>query len=260
MPRRAPSLVVAEAPPPADLDEEYPAYVPPPYLFPTPMSQRLLELWRELTLTPGRAALAVLTVLAVIVAAFALLPVTIVSADAAGPYRAHCGIAYYVAGYPTAAVDAACHSAYGSHAAVFFLAVLVLVVSLGSLALLVAAGRAPEGSRPWAGRVLSFIRRQLSTPARAALFTFDAVALLTAVVALRTVSVPTVDAQGPLVAHCGIGYYVFGTGDSPVQKACRGVYGGHAAVFFLAAGLFVLGMIGLRRLPVGAGADRSAAS
>jgi hypothetical protein len=245
--------------PPDPVDDEYPEYQPPPYLYGPPLSERVARVWGELTRTPGRAALTVLAALAVVVAALALIPVTVVSADSVGPYRASCGIGYYVAGYPTAGVAAACHSAYGGHAAAFFVAVLVLLASSISLAVLVAAGRAPEEAPNRAARALVSVRRLWATPARAAVLTADAVAFTAAVVALRTVSIPAADSQGPLVAHCGISYYVFGTSNAVVQKACRGVYGAHAAVFFLAAGLFVIGVLVLRRLPDATGSATPAA-
>jgi hypothetical protein len=128
---------------------------------------------------------------------------------------------------------------------VFFAGATVLVVSLGALGALIAVARAPSSLF---GRAAGWVGRQWSSPATAALLTFDVVAGVVALVALRTVSVVTSDARGPLVAHCGISYFVVGSGDPAVQSACRAAYRGHATVFFIAAPVCLLGLAGLRRL------------
>jgi hypothetical protein len=201
--------------------------------------------WHDVTLTPTRAALGVLAVMSIAIGAVALSPVAVRGTDGHGAYRATCGLGYYVGGHSSAAIAHACHGAYGGRAAVFFLALTVLLVSLVALAGLVVSARATRG--PAAGAV-SWVRRQWSTPARAALLTFDVVVVVIAVASLRTVSVATVDAQGPLVAHCGIAYYLFGSANPPVQHACRAAYGGHALVFFLTMGVLILSVAGLGRV------------
>jgi hypothetical protein len=230
----------------ATAGDDLPAYAPPPYLLPPSLPERLAAVGRELLRTPTRAALTVVGALSLVTGLIALTPVTITASDSLGPYRAHCGIGYYVAGYPTAAIEQACHNAYGAHADVAFLSLLALLASGLALVALVAAQR-PD-LRPRSRRAIDWLRLQWSTPARAAAFSFRVVAGLVALVALRTVSVPTRDARGPLVAHCGITYYVFGTGDAPVQQACRAVYGARAAVFFLAVGLLVVSAAVVPRL------------
>jgi hypothetical protein len=224
---------------------ELPEYHPPPYLLPPSLPERVVAVWREVTLTPTRAALGVLAVMSIAIGAVALSPVPVRGVDSHGAYRARCGLGYYVVGHPSAAISRACHGAYGGRAAVFFLALTVLLVSLAALGALVVSTRATRG--PAAGAV-SWVRRQWSTQARAALLTFDVVVAVVALASLRTVSVATVDAQGPLVAHCGIAYYLFGSANPPVQRACRAAYGGHAVVLFLTIGLLVLSVAGLSRL------------
>lgn len=226
--------------------EDLPLYEPPPYLLPPPLGQRVAGVAREVARTPTRAALGTAAVLSAVIGLLALLPVTVRSADAAGPYRARCGLGYYLAGYPTAAVARTCHDAYGAHALVLLLAAVTLVISGVTLAVLIGLDRPVP--RPWLARWAGWLRRQWATPVRAAALVFQVTAGVVALAALRTVSIPTRDARGPLVAHCGLSYYVFGTSDPPVQQACRGVYGGHAAVFFLAVGLMVVAALAVRRL------------
>ena len=223
---------------------DLPEYHPPPYLLPPSVPERVAGIWREVTQTPTRAAFGVLAVLSALIGAVALAPVTVRAVDGRGPYRLRCGLGYYVGGHPTAAIARACHHAYGAHAAIVFATAAVFVVSVAAVTALAVAAR---GGGP-GHRLVAWVQRQWSTPGRAALLTFEVVAAVVAAASLRSVSVATVDAHGPLVAHCGITYYVFGTGDAPVQRACRAAYGGHAAVFFTAAGLFLLSVAGFRRL------------
>ena len=239
-----------------------PLYEPPPYVLPASPAERLAVGWREVTKTPVRAALGVVCAVAVVAAVIAASPVTVYSSDASGPYRARCGLGYYIGGYPTAGIAQTCHAAYSAHAAVFSLSVAAALVSVVSVVGLAVAdryagadSRAASGSStgslslPWVVRPVRWLRRQWSTPARAAVTTLAGLAVAVGALALRTVSVPLSDAHGPLVAHCGISYFVFGTSDAPVQQACRGHYGGHAAAFFLCLAAFIGSAVALRRLP-----------
>lgn len=211
-------------------------YVPPPYVPPTTLDERLATVWREVTRTPTRAAMAALDVCALLgfIASLRTIPVTAV--DAQGPLRANCGISFYLSRASNQSVDTACRYAFSSRIPQLILfggAFLVLT------ALLVRAitRRDREGSRPW--------RALVATPARAGLAVFDLAALVTVIVALQPVTVATSDANGGLAAHCGFGYFAFGAPVASVDRLCRSAYGPRATLFLMALLLLAGGVTAL---------------
>jgi hypothetical protein len=226
---------------------DVPEYQVPAYLLPPSPTERFICLWHAVTRTPTRAALGAAATLAVLIAGFALRPAVIVATDAEGPYRADCGLGYYIGGYPKATISEACHHAYAGHAAILFVCLGVLTGTVVALLALVVAAK-PEPERGRAGRLLQWARRQWATPASAALLTLNVVMGIVALASTQRVSVPMTDSVGPLVAHCGLRYYVFGTDNPAVQTACRHAYGSHALLFFVAGGLCLLGVVALNRL------------
>jgi len=84
-------------------------------------------------------------------------------------------------------------------------------------------------------RTMAAWRAVTATPLSAALATIDLLAIVVLVVALRPVKVEGADARGPLTAHCGIAYYLFGHPNPVVDQGCGRAYGGHADVVFVAA-------------------------
>lgn len=213
-------------------------YVPPPYRPPMTLDERLVKAWREVTRTPGRAALATvdLCALAAFVLSLRSLPVT--TADARGPLRANCGISFYLAGASNRAVDAACRYAYSSRIPQLIILGVVVVVTTALLVRAIASG-APDEATPWPA---------LATPGRAALAVLDLALLVTAVAALQPVTLATADPAGPLDARCGLQYFVFGASNSTVGHACRSAYGPRAALFFVALAGLVVGVIPLARV------------
>ena len=219
-------------------------YVPPPYVPPATLDERLAKAWREVTRTPGRAALATLDLCAIAAFAASLRTIPVTTADAGGPLRARCGVTFYLAGASNHAVDTACRYAFASR--VPQLLVLALV-TVGATALLVRSIVRParpdeaSGFRPlW--------RAVTSTPARAALVTLDVAALLAVIAASQPVSVATADAAGPLRAQCALQYYVLGAANSAVRDACRRAYGPRATVFVIMISVVVVATAVLVRM------------
>jgi hypothetical protein len=236
----------ADADADADLDtfEGLDGYVPPPYVPPATLDERLLAAWRLITRTPGRAALATLDVCAGVAFVIALRPIPVTTVDASGPLHAHCGISFYVGGSSNRAVESACRYAYASRIPVLVL--LGLIVGASTL-LLVRAVTHPapsDGESGWR-RLWNEVTQ---TPARAALATFDVAALLGVIAAAQPVTVASSDRTGFMRAHCGLGYYLFGVGDAAVRTACRRAYSSHAAVFFVLLAALVVGTGALVRL------------
>ena len=66
------------------------------------------------------------------------------------------------------------------------------------------------------------------SPVGASLAVFAGGLLVALVLSLMTVTAQASDARGTLEAKCGLGYYVFGSGNRAVDSACRSAYGGHA--------------------------------
>jgi hypothetical protein len=225
---------------PAALD----GYVPPPYVPPATLDERLAKAWREITRTPGRAALATIDVCAIAALAMSFRTIPVTTADAGGPLRAHCGVAFYVAGAPNHAVDAACRYAFASRVPALLLSGLVVVAVTALLVRSIARGDSPDQTsgvkRVWS--------QLTSTPGRAALATLDGAALLAVIAAAQPITVVTADAAGPLRAHCGLQYYVFGAANSAVGDSCRRAYGSRATFFVIALVLFVVATAALARL------------
>jgi hypothetical protein len=113
---------------------------------------RLRRLWRDVTATPARAALATFDVAALFAVIAAAQPVDLATADASGPLRAHCGLRYYIVGTDNAAVQDACRRTYGTRAALVLLMLIVLVVGVLGLVKLLrrpvteAASASPDQS------------------------------------------------------------------------------------------------------------------
>jgi hypothetical protein len=219
-------------------------YVPPPYTPPATLDERLVKAWREVTRTPGRAALATLDVCAIAAFAASLRAIPVTTADAEGSLRARCGITFYVAGASNHAVDTACRYAFASRLPQLLVLALVAV---GATALLVGSvARPAPADEAWGLRRLW--HQVTSTPARAALATFDMAALLGVLAAAQPVSIATTDATGPLRAHCALQYYVLGAANSAVRHACRSAYRPRALVFFLMLSVVVIGAAVLVRM------------
>ena len=219
-------------------------YVPPPYLPPATLDERILSTWREVTRTPGRAALAALGVCALAGFLVSLRPVAVSTVDATGPLRAQCGISFYLAGASNRAVDAACQYAFSSRIPVLVLLGLVFVGSAGLLVRTIlrdGVTTPAEGTgRRW--------RELTNSPARAALAVFELAALVAVIAAAAPVSTVTADAAGPLRASCGLQYFVFGTSNPAVQTACRHAYAPRAVVFIVMLAVLVCGALVLYRL------------
>src|SRR5206468_12963656 len=120
--------------------------------------------------------------------------------------RARCGISFYVTGASNHAVDAACRYAFGSR--------VPQLLGFALLAALVTALLVHSIVRPVAddeeGRLRMLWREVTRTPARAALATFDAAAVVALFAAAQPVTVTASDATGSLRARCGLQYLVFG--------------------------------------------------
>jgi hypothetical protein len=231
-------------------DDALDGYVPPPYLPPATLDERLAKMWREVTRTPGRAALATFDLCAVAAFVISLRPIPVTTVDAAGPLRARCGIEFSVGGASNHAVDAACRYAFASRIPVLVLLALVIVGATALLVRTIAHPAPPEhGSgfrRLW--------QEVTSTPARAALATFDVAALLAVIAAAQPVHLATADATSPLQARCGLGFYVLGAANAAVRESCRRAYGPRASVFFIMLAALVVGVVVLARMikrPVG---------
>ena len=82
-----------------------------------------------------------------------------------------------------------------------------------------------------------------ATPGRAALTTVGASAAMVSVLALRPVTGHAADVHGPLVAHCGLGYFVFGHPNPVVRQVCGAAYSGRATVL-LAVGVVLVTVAG----------------
>ena len=221
-------------------DDALDGYVPPPYSPPPTLDERLAKVWREITSTPGRTALAVLDLCAVVGFIAYLRPIPVTTSDAAGPLRARCGISFYVTGASNRAVDAACRYAFGSRVPELLgfalLAALVTVLLVHSIVRSSDEGAAPLGA---------WWREITSTPGRAALATFDAAAVVALIAAAQPVTVTATDTTGPLRARCGLQYLVFGAANSAVGHACRRSYASHAWVFVLVLAALVVGIVAL---------------
>ncbi|MHB8464600.1 MAG: hypothetical protein ACYDH6_20230 [Acidimicrobiales bacterium] len=216
-------------------------YTPPPYEPPATLDERLATVWRELTRTPGRAALATLDLCAVAAFLVSLRAITVTTADAAGPLRAHCGVTFYVAGASNHAVDAACRYAFASRMPT--VVVLGLVV-IGVTALLVRSIVRPAESGT-ARRLWGEVTR---TPARAALATFDVAALIAVIVAAQPITVTTADAAGALRARCGVQFSILGAANSAVSDACGKAYGPRETTFFVLLAVLLIGGTVLTRM------------
>jgi hypothetical protein len=84
-----------------------------------------------------------------------------------------------------------------------------------------------------------------ATPARSALATVGATSAVIGLVALRPVTAHATDSHGPLVAHCGLGYYVFGHPNPVVTQICGTTYAGRATVVLAASIVVVAAMAAL---------------
>ena len=225
-------------------DEVLDGYVPPPYLPPATLDERLAKLWREVTRTPGRAALATLDLCALTAFLISLRTIPITTSDATGPLRARCGLGFYVAGAPNRAVDSACRYAYASRVPVLVvLALLVIGVTALLVRSIVRPAAADEGSswRRW-------WQELTRTPGRAALLTFDVAAFVALVAAAQPVNIVKATAAGPLRAHCGLRFFVLGSGNTIVRDACRHAYGPRASVFFVMLGVVIIATVALIRM------------
>jgi hypothetical protein len=214
-------------------------YLPPPYVPPATLDERLVKAWREVTRTPGRAALATVGLCAMAGFFLSLRTIPITTADARGPLRANCGISFYLGGASNRAVDASCGYVFGSRIPQLIILGLVVVVATALLLRAIAQGE-PAEATPWPALA--------ATPGRAALAVLDLALLVTAVAALQPVTLATADPAGPLNAHCGLQYFVFGASNSAVGHACRNSYGPRAAVFFVALAGLVVGVVALARM------------
>ena len=90
----------------------------------------LRRLWRDVTATPARAALATFNVATVLALIAAAQPVNLTTTDASGPLRARCGLRFYIIGTDNAAVQDACRRTYGTRATLVALMLVVLVVGV----------------------------------------------------------------------------------------------------------------------------------
>lgn len=225
-------------------EEVLDGYVPPPYVPPATLDERLVKLWREVTRTPGRAALATFDLCALVALIVALRPVPVTTADARGALHARCGITFYVAGARNHAVDAACHYAYASRVPIVVFLGLVLVAGIALLVLSIA--------RPAAAGEVSRWRRiwdaVTSTPARAALAMLDLAALVAAVASLSPVNRVITTTSGPVRAHCGLRFFVLGVGDASIRDGCRSAYGPRGTFFFIAVAVLIGGGVALARV------------
>ena len=213
-------------------------YVPPPYVPPLTLDERLVKAWREVTRTPGRAALATLDLCAIGGFLISLRTIPVTTVDAQGPLRARCGITFYVSGASNPAVKAACRYAFASRVPQLL---LLGVVAVGATALLIGSIARPTPHR-------ALWRAVTRTPSGAALATLNAALLVVVFSAAQPVNLATTDPGGALRAHCGLQYYIVGVSDSAVQHACRRAYGPRASVFFIALVVLCIGIAGLVRM------------
>jgi hypothetical protein len=222
-------------------------YVPPPYRPPATLDERLVKAWREVTRTPGRAALATVDLCALIGIVLSLRTVSVTTADSVGFLRARCGISFYLGGARNQAVDTACRYAYGSRIPELVLLGVVILAATGLLVWSIVRPTPGKGAQ-WSALV--------ATPGRAALAVLDLALLMTAIVALQPVTVTTSDPTSLLNARCGLQYFVFAASNSSVAHACRRAYGPRAALFFIAVAGLIVGVVVLARW---SGIRRSAA-
>ncbi|MEY2434439.1 MAG: hypothetical protein QOC92_4164 [Acidimicrobiaceae bacterium] len=229
-------------------------YVPPPYQPPATLDERLAKAWQEITRTPGRAALATFDISALVALLVSLRTIPVTTTDSAGDLRANCGVSLYFGKASNRAVDTACRYAYSSRVPLLFLLALVVLVTTALLIRTIAKpGRDEARLRRW-------WRDVTATPARAAMATFDAAALLAVIAAAQPVDLATADASGPLRVHCGLRYFIIGTDNAAVQDACRRTYGTRAALVLLMLVVLVVGVLGLvtlLRRPVAEAASAS---
>lgn len=214
-------------------------YVPPPYRPPATLDERLIKAWREVTRTPGRAAIATLDLCALVAFFLSLRSIPVTTVDAVGRLRANCGISFYVGGASNRAVDAACHYAYASRIPQLIIIGLVVVVASGLLVWTIVR-EAPGEPTLWSAIA--------ATPGRAALAVLDVALLVTAIAALQPVTLTTADHVSSLNARCGLQYFVFGASNSAVGQACRNAYEPRAALFFVTLAALILGVIALARM------------
>ena len=131
-----------------------------------------MKLWREVTRTPGRAALATLDLCAMAGFLISLRTIPVTTLDAQGPLRARCGLTFYVSSASNRAVDSACRYAFATRVPQLLLFALLAIAATACLVIAIAR---PESDERRGGRQLW--RDVTRTPARAALATFDVAAL-----------------------------------------------------------------------------------
>ena len=202
-----------------------------------------MKLWREVTRTPGRAALATLDLCAMAGVLISLRTIPVTTLDAQGPLRARCGLTFYVSSASNRAVDSACRYAFATRVPQLLLFALLAIAATACLVIAIAR---PESDERRGGRQLW--RDVTRTPARAALATFDVAALVAVVAASQPVDLVTTDAGGTLRAHCGLQYFVVGAANSAVGHACRRAYAPRASVFVAMLAIFVIGVVVLSRM------------
>lgn len=186
-----------------------------------PLTDRLVELARELTSTPRRAAAVTAWFVCAVAALVALVPSPVSVRTRLGPARARCGLDTFVYSYPDRAVRDSCRHAEAGHLAVFIPAAVVLSAGLMAAAVIVLRrnGRAA---------------RLAASPARLALVAVGAVAALVGLLALRPAVVELNQGGAVTTARCGADSYFFGYPDGAVKAACHRAYAPHAWVLFLA--------------------------
>ena len=201
-------------------------YSPPPYQPRATLGDHLARLGPRLWATPSRAAATTLVAVLLVVCAIALQPVEASGTDAAGSFKAECGVSMYLFGHPSAAVQQTCRDAYTGHAVALFVAGGALLAAIAVLGLLMTRPVAAQSAAPASGW-----RAFAATPGRASAVTAMAALLLVALGSLLPARTEGDSPRGAFAAQCGVSIFVFGHNDSAVQKACGDAYGARGRTF-----------------------------
>lgn len=187
-----------------------------------PLTDRLVEMARELTSTPRRAAVVTVWFFCAAAGLAALIPSSVSVRTRLGPARARCGLDTFIYSYPDRAVRDSCRHAEAGHLALFIPAAVILLAGLMAAAVIVLRrnGRAA---------------RLAASPARQALVGAGAVAALLGLLALRPAVVELNQGGAVTTARCGADTYFFGYPDGAVNAACHPAYAPHAWMLLIAA-------------------------
>lgn len=236
-----PSAPLAMAPSTA-LDT-IPPYTPPPVSPKPAVSERFADLARDARATPRRAALMVLSAIALVALVVSAIPVGAEAVDGSEAVTAKCGIDTVMFGHPDAAAEQLCRDAMVGRSVVFFAALAVLLIGLVGLARLVR-----DRSRREGGRIAALVDAVSARPHRVVVAA--ATVLAAVVVAVSSRSVPVELGDSGLSARCGVDTVLLGHPIGAVEDACRDVASTQTWVFVVALLVLLVGLGGLLRILV----------